>query len=255
MGRRQDVTTSLLASMVRNWRGTNASRAVPAPEVLPELYEREGCPRSRLVREALSELNLDYVSHPVPESGARQRQALLAASGREDLPFLVDPNTQREVAGAGEINRYLFDRYLAQAVPGLLRENQLNLAASRLATKIRGDRGIRYRPAATPAQLLELYSFESSPYTRLVRECLSELGISYVVRQLGKQQMADMGPPNMRWHLGKYQPLPDTRRAWFLDKYGEVQVPFLVDPNTSTEMFESADIIRYLNETYGSAPA
>jgi glutathione S-transferase len=29
-------------------------------------------------------------------------------------------------------------------------------------------------------------------------------------------------------------------------------VPFLVDPNTNVEMFESADIVRYLEATYGA---
>ena len=29
-------------------------------------------------------------------------------------------------------------------------------------------------------------------------------------------------------------------------------VPYLVDPNTRTEMFESADIVRYLEETYAA---
>jgi len=29
-------------------------------------------------------------------------------------------------------------------------------------------------------------------------------------------------------------------------------VPYLVDPNTGREMFESADIKLYLNETYGA---
>jgi glutathione S-transferase len=29
-----------------------------------------------------------------------------------------------------------------------------------------------------------------------------------------------------------------------------MQVPFLHDPNTGVEMFESAEIVAYLNETY-----
>ena len=32
---------------------------------------------------------------------------------------------------------------------------------------------------------------------------------------------------------------------------GKMQVPYLVDPNAGTEMFESADILAYLEETYG----
>ena len=31
---------------------------------------------------------------------------------------------------------------------------------------------------------------------------------------------------------------------------GKMQVPYLVDPNTSAAMFESADIVAYLNATY-----
>ena len=33
---------------------------------------------------------------------------------------------------------------------------------------------------------------------------------------------------------------------------GKMMVPFLTDPNTGREMFESADIVRYLNQTYGA---
>ena len=31
---------------------------------------------------------------------------------------------------------------------------------------------------------------------------------------------------------------------------GRLQVPYLIDPNTDTRLYESADILRYLNETY-----
>jgi glutathione S-transferase len=30
-----------------------------------------------------------------------------------------------------------------------------------------------------------------------------------------------------------------------------MMVPYLADPNTGQEMFESADIVRYLEQTYG----
>jgi glutathione S-transferase len=33
---------------------------------------------------------------------------------------------------------------------------------------------------------------------------------------------------------------------------GRVQVPYLVDPNTETAMFESADIVAYLERTYAA---
>jgi glutathione S-transferase len=34
-----------------------------------------------------------------------------------------------------------------------------------------------------------------------------------------------------------------------------MQVPYLFDPNTGREMFESADIVAYLEETYGQHEA
>ena len=37
-----------------------------------------------------------------------------------------------------------------------------------------------------------------------------------------------------------------------LQRAGRVQLPYLVDPNTGTEMFESAAIRRYLLDTYGT---
>jgi glutathione S-transferase len=33
-----------------------------------------------------------------------------------------------------------------------------------------------------------------------------------------------------------------------------MMVPWLVDPNTGVSMFESADIVRYLDEKYGDRP-
>ena len=86
---------------------------------------------------------------------------------------------------------------------------------------------------------------------RLVRERLCQLELPYRLINLGKQQWADMGPAAMRIKPGKYKPLPNSKRDEFLKKYGKVQVPFLIDPNTGVEMFESADIVSYLDHTYG----
>ena len=40
------------------------------------------------------------------------------------------------------------------------------------------------------------------------------------------------------------------RRAAFVERSGKMQVPYLADPNTGAELFESADIVRYLASTY-----
>jgi glutathione S-transferase len=88
---------------------------------------------------------------------------------------------------------------------------------------------MRYR-RARPAELpLELYSFEASPFCRIVREALCALEIPYRLHNVGK------GSPS---------------RAAFVARSGRMQVPWLVDPNTGIEIFESADIVRYLEATY-----
>ena len=41
-----------------------------------------------------------------------------------------------------------------------------------------------------------------------------------------------------------------AHREAFVKRSGRMMVPYLVDPNTGTEMFESADIVAYLDRTY-----
>jgi glutathione S-transferase len=92
-------------------------------------------------------------------------------------------------------------------------------------------KGMRYTPSRKPEQPLELYSFEGSPYCRIVRETLSSLEIPYVLHNVAKDSPS---------------------RAAFVERSGKMMVPYLVDPNTGTEMFESADIKNYLLATYAA---
>ena len=119
-----------------------------------------------------------------------------------------------------------------------------------LATTARPSIGTTKKASREPQQLLELYSFESSPFSRPVRERLCELELPYLLVNLGKQQKSDMGPANLRFTLKPYQPIANSKRDAFFTQHGNVQVPYLVDPNTQTELFESLDILRYLDKTY-----
>ena len=42
------------------------------------------------------------------------------------------------------------------------------------------------------------------------------------------------------------------QREAFVARSGKMMVPYLADPNTGREMFESADIVKYLNDTYAA---
>ena len=51
-------------------------------------------------------------------------------------------------------------------------------------------------------------------------------------------------PPRPAICTGRYE---SKKRAVVV----AAQVPFLIDPNTGVEMFESAEIVEYLEATYG----
>ena len=112
---------------------------------------------------------------------------------------------------------------------------------------------MRARPSIPPAGPLELYSFESSPFARPVRDVLCELEIRYVLRSAGRSRVADWVPPAIRDTLNLH-PEPDLHnRKALLARAGRVSIPYLVDPNTGTEMAESGAIVQYLVDTYGAA--
>jgi glutathione S-transferase len=110
--------------------------------------------------------------------------------------------------------------------------------------------GSQARPSKAPKRPLELFSFESSPYSRRVRELLSELELPYLLRSTGKARWQDLGPPGLRAALFPDLPVAGRNRTELLARAGKVQVPYLVDPNTGTAMFESAAIRTYLLDAY-----
>jgi hypothetical protein len=96
-----------------------------------------------------------------------------------------------------------------------------------------------------------------SPYSRLVRELLCELETTYIVRNVGKTSgsIAESFPPIIRHNKMKnYMPGTENRRK-FLERAGKIMVPYIVDPNTSTAMWETADIRQYLKATYEASHA
>lgn len=199
------------------------------PEQRLELYEFEGCPFCRRVREVLSELDLNAVVHPCPPGGSRFRAEVERRGGRARFPYLVDPNTGAEMYESSDIIDYLHRTY-GGARPSLLVSKAVAIPTGSVASGLRGRLGRRARPSTAPEQDLELYSFEASPYCRIAREALCDLELRYVLHNCGKGS---------------------RHRAAFVELSGREMFPYLVDPNTGAEMFESEDIREYLDETYG----
>jgi len=74
-----------------------------------------------------------------------------------------------------------------------------------------------------------LYGYEASPFCKIVRERLVELELPHIQRTCGRGS---------------------SKRNELYMKTGRFQVPYLEDPNTDVKLFESADILDYLNEVY-----
>lgn len=241
-----DVINSTATSSLRAWQGTMAKPAAVQPEKLLQLYEFESCPYCRLVREVLTELDLDAMIYPCPQGGKRYRGEAEDLGGRRQFPFLRDPNTGEEIYESDRIIAYLYETYGKRKPPMGLREAAV--AGSIAASLVRGNQ--KALASLQPDQPLVLYSFESSPFCRRVREILCELEIAYELRSAGKALLQDMGPPALRKLLFASLPVEGRNRKRLLQEAGKVQLPYLFDPNTGVGLFESADINRYLLDTY-----
>jgi glutathione S-transferase len=224
-----DVATSLGATLARLGSGMSVAHVGKRPAQPLALYDFEACPYCRKVREALSILDLDADVRPCPQGGPRFREEVRTRGGKVQFPYLVDPNTGVAMYESDDIVRYLAGEYGDGSVPWPLALGPVTLVGSALASGWRIGRGTRYRPAHHPAQPLELWSFEASPFCRLAREALCELELPYRLHNVAR------GSP---------------KRPELVTRSGRMMVPYLVDPNTGVSMFESADIVRYLNGTY-----
>lgn len=251
-----DITSSVLASQIRGWRGTMAFKSkTKQPEKLLQLYEFEACPYCRLVRETLCELDLDALIYPCPRGGQRFRNTAVEIGGKAQFPLLVDENTDTVLYESADIVRYLRATYGVGSA-AKARSGRVAIPTSYLATASRALRGMKSDCLGGPGQFLqqplELYSFESSPFSRLVRERLCELEIPYILRNTPKAMWEDMGPSWVKAKGFPNSPVEGRNRIVLKERSGQIQVPYLVDPNTNVEMFESDEIIQYLNQTYAA---
>lgn len=85
--------------------------------------------------------------------------------------------------------------------------------------------------------MLELYQSEGCPHCAKVREKLSELGVSYVSHN-----------PRLPGDVGG-----DVTNEVMYDELiagGEDQIPYLVDSQRGVIMYESDDIVEYLEAHY-----
>jgi len=247
-----NIGTSFVSTLLRATNGIRSEPAAVKPEQALQLFDIENCPYCRLVREVLTELNLDAEIYPCPKRGERYRPEVVERGGVAQFPFLVDRNTGVEMYESLDIIDYLYATYAQRPLPARWRRGRLQTLGSMLASAPRVSRGMQARPGALPEWMLELYSFESSPYARVVRELLCEMEIPYLLRNCGRTRLAEWLLPPLRERLDITPDSELYNRQVLQDSEGRVAIPYLFDPNTGQGLFESAAICAYLREKYGA---
>ncbi len=147
------------------------------------------------------------------------------------FPYMVDPNTKIEMYESDDIIDYLYDTYGPgkEKVSSLLLAGALTVLTAGFGLAPRMGAGSRYTPATMPAKPITVYSYEASPFCKLVREKLVELELPHLMKSSGR------GSP---------------KRQELFDKRGMFQAPYIEGPNTGIAMFESSAIAKYLEQTY-----
>mmetsp|Transcript_9060 Transcript_9060/g.15567 ORF Transcript_9060/g.15567 Transcript_9060/m.15567 type:complete len:350 (-) Transcript_9060:80-1129(-) len=193
------------------------------------LYEFEACPFCKKVREACAILDLDVMFKPCPKDSPTFRPEAIADGGKKMFPYLKDPNTGMAMYESDDIIQYLFNEYGDGEVPLTLRLGPVTAITAGLGLLGRMGKGSKYRDAKVPEMPLQVWSYEASPFCKVVRETLVELELPHLMISCAR------GSP---------------KRQQLFEEKGLFQVPYLIDPNTGVEMFESAEIVEYLEKTY-----
>ncbi|PRP75313.1 hypothetical protein PROFUN_05624 [Planoprotostelium fungivorum] len=243
--RTYNIATSMVASA---WRGSSGISVLSGiagfkrPAQTLVLYSKETCPYSR---ETLSMLDLDARIRPCPSDGKQYRSELKRIGGKEQVPFLIDPNTDTKMYETKDIINYLFSQYGpgADVIPSSVGPGSLSTYLSiipwhhlipasfrrQTPSTITSSETSESTPTAIVDDGMILWSYENCPYCRVVREVLDEKELAYQVKNIAR------GSP---------------KRDAFIATYGRMQVPLLIDERKGRMIFESSDIIDYLHETY-----
>ncbi len=93
-----------------------------------ELWQTEWCPASQRIRERLTELGIDYLTHQVPVDKER-RELLRRATGSETIPALVHEDGSATI-GEEAIRRYL-DQHIATPAEAIAHQRKAAKARRR----------------------------------------------------------------------------------------------------------------------------
>ncbi|XP_058204915.1 uncharacterized protein LOC131318895 [Rhododendron vialii] len=226
---KNEIPPDKYALEIAGFKLKETSKLGPRPEKPIEIYEFESCPFCRKVREIVAVLDLDVLFYPCPRNGPNFRPKVGQMGGKQQFPYMVDPNTRVAMYESDDIIKYLVGKYGDGNVPFMLSLGLLTTLTEGFAMIGRMGKGSSYTPSKLPPKPLEVWAYEPSPFCKIVREVLVELELPHLLRSCAR------GSP---------------KRQILYEKAGHFQVPYLEDPNTGVQMFESAEIVEYLRATY-----
>ncbi|KAI4300478.1 hypothetical protein L6164_033854 [Bauhinia variegata] len=226
---KDEIPSDQYALEVGDYKVKETSKIGPRPEKPIEIYEFESCPFCRKVREIVAILDLDVLFYPCPRNGPNFRPKVAQMGGKQLFPYMVDPNTGMSMYESDDIIKYLTGKYGDGSIPFTLSLGFLTTLTAGLGMLGRMGKGATYTPARLPPNPLKLWAYEGSPFCKLVREVLVELELPHLQISCARGS---------------------SKRQILYEKTGHFQAPYLEDPNTGIEMFESAEIMEYLRVTY-----
>ncbi|CAK7341821.1 unnamed protein product [Dovyalis caffra] len=188
--------------------------------------------------------------------------------------FNVDPNTGTAMYESDDIIKYLVQKYGDGSIPFMLSLGLLTTLTEGFAMIGRMGKGSSYTPSKLPPKPLELWAYEGSPFCKIVREALVELELPHIIRSVSpvvSVLLIELHPSIdsssclkmyvYYRHTSDSLPLfsinscarGSPKRQILYEKAGHFQAPYIEDPNTGVQMFESAEIVEYLKVTYASS--
>jgi carotenoid cleavage dioxygenase-like enzyme len=195
------------------------------------LFDVEDSAECKVVREALSILDMSCLIKPCPHGATRHLAEATQATSDTSLtpPILLDSNTNTIHKGGQSIIDHLFYVYSDGDTPPAILNISLAKAIFSLSPPA-GDGSYYNFPTRMPSEPLKLWAYEASPFCTLVRKSLSQMELPYVLYPCAR------GSP---------------RRSILQNRTQQTfQVPYLEDPNTGVCLFESKDIIDYIEAEY-----
>lgn len=199
------------------------------------LYDNESSPQCKRVREMMNLLDITYEVRPT-------------FTDIEKLPYIIDANInsgiiddEQTISGDDAIITHLLQEYgppsstFDRKALWPIEFKQFAIVTSQLSILLRGNnvgsktQQSNARPDNGNMKPIEFWSYECSPFVRPVKEKLSSLGLPFIVVSCSRGSV---------------------NRDRMVAKTGRFQVPYVEDPNTGIEMYESAEIADYLETVY-----